>query len=237
MWFVRNVDMNGKDKPVIKNNDGAIVLLSGGLDSTVCLYWALNTFKHVYAVTFDYGQSQSYELECSRTICKLANVSQIVLPINTYTALSKLTDESVAKVQQPEHIPPSFVPGRNLVFFTLAAVWGWERGIGNIIAGMTKIDQESYPDTRADTLAVLEKAVCLGFDNGFEFYTPLIHKTKMETIQLAQTLGMVNVLAWTHTCCRKAFPPCCMCPPCLYRQQGFLESGIPDPLLERIKIK
>lgn len=214
----------------------ALVVLSGGQDSTTCLWWAIDKFgqENVSALTFDYGQRHRIELECAGQVASLAGVSQAELPIDTFAALggNSLTDIRIDVEGKPAgDLPNTFVPGRNLVFLTYAAAYAWPRGIGNIVTGVAQTDYSGYPDCRAETIAALEKTICLGMEYDFTIHTPLMNLSKKETVMLAKSLGAIDAMAHTHTCYEGQRPPCGTCPSCLLRAKGFAEAGIPDPLL------
>ena len=218
----------------------ALVVLSGGQDSTTCLYWALERFggaEQVQALSFDYGQRHRIELECAREIAQQAGVAQVCLPINTFNAIggNALTDDGVAVASelQANQLPNTFVPGRNLIFLTFAAAFAYTRGISELVTGVAQTDYSGYPDCRENTLKALELALRLGMDARVTLHTPLMFLSKAETVHLAQRLGALPALAYSHTCYNGVQPPCGACPACRLRAQGFAEAGIADPLLER----
>ena len=222
--------------------DAALVVLSGGQDSTTCLYWALDRFGagQVAAVTFDYGQRHRIELACAARIAARAGVAHTVLPIDTFAALggNALTDPDITVqpgVDARTRLPNTFVPGRNLIFLTFAAALAYQRGIHHLVTGVAQTDYSGYPDCRQATLQALEQAIRLGMDYEITFHTPLMFKSKAETVLLARELGALPALADTHTCYHGRQPPCGACPACLLRARGFAEAGIPDPLVERFR--
>ncbi len=214
----------------------ALVVLSGGQDSTTCLWWAIDKFgqANVSALTFDYGQRHRIELECAGQVATLAGIPQAELPIDTFAALggNSLTDIRIdIEGKSADDLPNTFVPGRNLVFLTYAAAFAWPRGIRNIVTGVAQTDYSGYPDCRAETIAALEKTICLGMEYDFTIHTPLMNLSKKETVMLAKSLGAIDAMAHTHTCYEGQRPPCGTCPACILRAKGFAEAGIPDPLL------
>ncbi len=218
----------------------ALVVLSGGQDSTTCLYWALDRFGRdkVETLTFAYGQRHRLELDCAAQVATLAGVPNTVLPINTFAALggNALIDPAVgvtADLQPQTQLPNTFVPGRNLILLTFAAAYAYPRGIEHLVAGMAQTDYSGYPDCREATLQALEQALRLGMEFDITLHTPLMFHSKRETVLLAQALGGLATLAYTHTCYNNQQPPCGVCPACLLRARGFAEAGIPDPLVER----
>lgn len=214
----------------------ALVVLSGGQDSTTCLYWAIDRFgkENVETLTFDYGQRHRIELECAAAIARYAGVPNQVLPINTFAALggNALTDHDVAvEPAAASDLPNTFVPGRNLVFLTFAAAYAWRQGIDHLVTGVAQTDYSGYPDCREDTIAAMQNALQLGMESGVEIHTPLMHLSKKDTVKLLKDLGGLEALALSHTCYEGMRPPCGRCPACLLRARGFAEAGLPDPLL------
>lgn len=217
----------------------ALVVLSGGQDSTTCLYWAMNRFgrDNVESVTFDYGQRHRIEIECARRVAEGAGVPSIVLPIDTFAVLggNALTD---AAVDVPDEdpagsgLPATFVPGRNLIFLTYAAAWGWRRGIAHLVTGVAQTDYSGYPDCRRETIDALERALQLGLERDLTIHTPLSSLSKKETVLLARELGALDAMRFTHTCYRGERPPCGLCAACRLRARGFAEAGVADPLVE-----
>jgi len=222
---------------MVSNAKGkALVVLSGGQDSTTCLYWALDNFGRdaVSTLTFDYGQRHRIELECAQRIAADAGVPNDILPIDTFEALggNALTEASIDVADAEDGaLPNTFVPGRNLIFLTFAAAYAWPRGIRHIVTGVAQTDYSGYPDCREDTLAALEKALRLGMESDVELHTPLMHLSKKQTVELAVELGALDAMALTHTCYEGLRPPCGRCPACKLRARGFAEAGVEDPLL------
>lgn len=218
-------------------SDKALVVLSGGQDSTTCLYWAIDRFgaDSVSTVTFDYGQRHRIEIDCARRVAEAAAVENAVLPIDTFAALGgdALTDESVAvDAATGSDLPATFVPGRNLIFLTYAAAYAWRRNIRHIVTGVAQTDYSGYPDCRQPTIEALEKAISLGMDRDIRIHTPLMHRSKKETVELALRLGALEAMALTHTCYQGQRPPCGECAACRLRAKGFAEAGVADPLLD-----
>ena len=214
----------------------AIVVLSGGQDSTTCLYWALERFAAVETLTFDYGQRHRIEIDCARQIAAQAGVANTVLPLDSLAALggNSLTDSSMAIRLDDERgsgLPNSFVPGRNLLFLTLAAAYAWQRGCEDLVTGVAQTDYSGYPDCREATLKALQTSLRLGMESTLRIHTPLMHLSKKDTVLLARSLGALDTLALTHTCYQGMRPPCGQCPACELRARGFAEAGIDDPLL------
>ena len=219
--------------------DKALVVLSGGQDSTTCLYWAIDRFgrANVSSVTFDYGQKHRIELECARRVAAAAGVPNACLPIDTFAALGgdALTDASIPvsdKADEETELPVTFVAGRNLIFLTFAAAYAYRHDIGHLVTGVAQTDYSGYPDCREETMAALQQAITLGMDCEFRIHTPLMHLSKQETVELAVQLGALEAMALTHTCYNGRRPPCGECPACRLRARGFAEAGVRDPLLD-----
>ena len=218
------------------NITSAIVVLSGGQDSTTCLFWAINKFDSVETVTFDYGQRHRIELEAAQKIAKLAGVKNTILPIDTFGILggNSLTGKEVVDESSQEgELPNSFVPGRNLIFLTFAAAFAYQRKIKDLVTGVCQTDYSGYPDCRQNTIEAIQLAINLGMESNVRIHTPLMWMTKSETVKFAEEVGALEALAWSHTCYNGEVPPCGQCPACELRAKGFEEGGIPDPLLER----
>lgn len=216
----------------------ALVVLSGGQDSTTCLYWAMDRFgaENVSSVTFDYGQRHRVEFECVREISAHTGIENTLLPINTFDALggNALTDSGIAvedAMPADSALPNTFVPGRNLIFLTYAAALAYRNSIGNLVTGVAQTDYSGYPDCRESTMTALQKAICLGMDADLIIHTPLMHLSKKETVLLAKELGALPAMAMTHTCYNGERPPCGHCPACVLRARGFAEAGVDDPVL------
>ena len=223
--------------------DGALVLFSGGQDSTVCLAWALERFARVETIGFAYGQRHAIELEVRPRIrdrlsamspqwCERLGDDHVVR-IDALAEISEtaLTREVAIEVSQ-EGLPTTFVPGRNLVFFSFAAALAYRRGTKNLVAGMCETDYSGYPDCRDDTIKAMQVALTLGTDRRFVIHTPLMWIDKAGTFALAKTIGgepLVDLLlAETHTCYlgdRQHWHEwgygCGACPACRLRANGF----------------
>ena len=215
-----------------------LVVLSGGQDSTTCLYWAIERFgaDAVTTVTFDYGQRHRVELRCARDVASIAGVPNTCLPINTFAALGgdALTDprlDVVEDIDTETGLPNTFVPGRNLIFLTFAAAYAYQRNISHIVTGVAQTDYSGYPDCREETIAAMQKALRLGMESDVTIYTPLMHLNKKQTVELARDLGAMPAMANTHTCYNGERPPCGHCAACRLRAKGFAEAGIDDPLI------
>jgi 7-cyano-7-deazaguanine synthase len=221
----------------------ALVLFSGGQDSTVCLAWALERYARVETVGFAYGQRHAVELEqrgVLREALAAANPAwgarlraDHMLELTT---LGQISDTALTRDAAFEMtaagLPNTFVPGRNLLFFTYAAALGYRRGIRTLVGGMCETDYSGYPDCRNDTLEALARAISLGMDAPFAIETPLMWIDKAGTWALAEALGgaaLVGLIVeHTHTCytpdrtTRHAWGyGCGRCPACLLRAKGW----------------
>ena len=223
--------------------DKALVLFSGGQDSTVCLVWALLRFAHVETIGFDYGQRHAVELEVRAGIrARLSALSadwrarladDHVVQIDALAAISEtaLTREVAIEVAETG-LPTTFVPGRNLVFFAFAGAVAYRRGIKHLVAGMCETDFSGYPDCRDDTIKAMQLALTLGMDRRFVIHTPLMWIDKAATFALAHEIGgdplIELLLDQTHTCYlgdrqhRHAWGfGCGECPACRLRADGY----------------
>lgn len=174
-----------------------VILLSGGQDSTTCLYWALQQFDEVYAVGFDYGQSHAIELERATAIAATVGVSYRVFDVKGLLAPSSLTthgDHNQPSTLNAE-LPASFTAGRNLLFLTIAASYGAQVGATDLVTGVCQTDYSGYPDCRRTTMDAAQLTLTLGLGLGdVRVHTPLMYLTKAETWKLAQDLGCIDVI-------------------------------------------
>lgn len=214
-------------------NDQALVLHSGGQDSTTCLVWALRKFRKVHVVSFDYGQRHRIELSAAKKIAKVLKLEHRIIRIPLFKALTRnaLTDKTVkVKAGGKNRLPSTFVDGRNLVFLTAAAIHAKALGIPNLVTGVCQTDYSGYPDCRADFIKSSQKTLRLAMEFPFVIHTPLMRLTKAETIKLMQRLGGMDLLRYTHTCYEGRPRACGQCPACQLRLKGFREAGAKDPL-------
>jgi len=224
--------------------DSALVLFSGGQDSTTCLAWALERYAHVETVGFDYGQRHRIELDCRADILvalkrdfpswavRLGDDHMLDLSILGRLSETALTQETEITFAA-SGLPNTFVPGRNLLFFTFAAAIAYRRGIKHLVGGMCETDYSGYPDCRDDTLKALQVALNLGTEQRFVVETPLMWIDKAQTFALADEVGgeklMAIVLEHTHSCYMGDRTHrhdwgfgCGTCPACELRSQGWL---------------
>jgi len=212
----------------------ALVVFSGGQDSTTCLGWAKNRFDEVETITFDYGQKHRVEIEQARKIAEALHVKNTLLSLDAFSQLndSALIDGSQdigAQHSVHTNLPASFVPNRNAIFFTLAHAFAQKQGIEHIIIGVNQTDYSGYPDCREPFVKALELALNLGSEATIAFHYPLMHLTKAETFALSNVEGGLDlVIDESHTCDNGVHTHkrawgygCGECPACVLRKQGF----------------
>lgn len=207
-------------------HDKAVVVFSGGQDSTTCLFWALKNFKEVEAVTFDYGQRHALEIECAKQIAQELNVRHHILNMSLLNQLAPnaLTrDDIEIKEGEEGELPSTFVPGRNLVFLSFAGILASQIGAKHIVTGVCETDFSGYPDCRDAFVKSLNVTLNLSMDTSFVIHTPLMWIDKAETWALADQLGaFAFVRQKTLTCYNGIIADGCgECPACKLRLQGM----------------
>ena len=211
------------------NKEKVVVVFSGGQDSTTCLFWAKKRYKEVIAVSFDYGQKHSLELECAKDICKKYDVEHHIMDLNLLNQLApnSLTrvDIKVDKKKEENKLPNSFVDGRNMLFLTFVAVFAKQRGINTIITGVSQSDFSGYPDCRDVFIKSLNVTLNLAMDYQFEVLTPLMWIDKAETWKLADDLGVLDIVKNETLTCYNGIKGngCGECPACTLRKNGYLK--------------
>lgn len=219
-------------------NDAAVVLFSGGQDSTTCLFWAKKHFKKVYALSFLYGQKHAHEVELARGIAGGAGVEFHVMDTSFIGSLgsNSLTDSSlVMDESKPENtFPNTFVPGRNLFFLSIAAVFARERKAFHIVTGVSQTDYSGYPDCRDMFIKSLNVTLNLAMDEQFVIHTPLMWINKAQTWALADELGVFDLVRNETLTCYNGIPAdgCGHCPACKLRREGleeYLTGEAPEP--------
>jgi len=224
----------------------AVVLLSGGLDSTTCLYLAKQQSEKIYAISFDYGQKHSIELKRAKKIAKSQNIEHTIIKIQTElfqgTSLTdpklKVPKDSLKKHLQKNTIPNTYVPGRNILFLSYALSYAESRQAGQIYIGVNALDYSGYPDCRPEFIEAYQNMIDLGTKSGsksgkseksIQIITPLIHLSKKEIVSLAAHL---KVPFQDTISCYDPNPrtgkPCGHCDSCILRKKGFAEAGIID---------
>ncbi|WP_053377004.1 7-cyano-7-deazaguanine synthase QueC [Paenibacillus sp. FJAT-27812] len=205
----------------------AVVVFSGGQDSTTCLFWAMERFSEVEAVTFNYGQRHKLELECAADIAKELNIKHHILDMSLLNQLAPnaLTRDDIAIEQKEGELPTTFVDGRNLLFLTFAAVLAKQQGAKHIVTGVCETDFSGYPDCRDIFVKSLNVTLNLSMDYPFVIDTPLMWLNKAETWELAETLGAFEfVRERTLTCYNGIIADGCGdCPACQLRKNGLDE--------------
>ena len=209
------------------NKDKALVVFSGGQDSTTCLFWAKKHFKEVYALSFVYGQRHVTEVMLAEKIAAEAGVKWEKMDVSFIGHLGKnsLTDEHIVMDQtKPADAPPNtFVPGRNLFFLSIAAVYAREKGINHIVTGVSQTDFSGYPDCRDAFIKSLNVTLNLAMDEQFVVHTPLMWIDKCQTWELADELGVLDLVREkTLTCYNGVMGDGCgHCPACKLRAEGL----------------
>ncbi len=220
--------------------DKAIVLLSGGLDSAVALYVAMNEGYEVHAISFNYGQRHNRELDAAKAIARKASVKDhqvITLKLDQWGG-SSLTDDTLniedGDVSRTD-IPVTYVPARNMVFLSVAASYAEAIGAQNIFIGVSQVDYSGYVDCRQEFIDSMEKTINLGTVMGAEknqpikIHAPFVNMTKAQEIKLGTELGVDFGLTWS--CYRGGEKPCGTCDSCLLRAKAFAEAGVTDTAL------
>ncbi len=205
----------------------AVVVFSGGQDSTTCLFWAKKKYEEVIALSFDYGQKHSDELICAKEICKKYGVEHHILDMALLNQLApnSLTraDIEVDKEAPETGTPNSFVDGRNMLFLTFAAVFAKQRDIHVLVTGVSQSDFSGYPDCRHVFITSLETTLTLAMDYEFEVITPLMWIDKKETWKMADDLGVFDVIRQETLTCYNGVrgDGCGDCPACRLRRRGM----------------
>ncbi|WP_335912933.1 MULTISPECIES: 7-cyano-7-deazaguanine synthase QueC [Shewanella] len=222
-------------KPAISK---AIVVFSGGQDSTTCLIQALAQYDEVHAITFDYGQRHSQEIEVAKQLAqKLGSASHKVLDVTLLNelAISALTRDNipVSNDLMDNGLPNTFVPGRNILFLTLAGIYAYQIGADAVITGVCETDFSGYPDCRNDFIKAMETALIQGMDRQLRLVTPLMWLNKAETWALADKYQQLPLVRDETLTCYNGIlgKGCGTCPACLLRQKGLDEYlATPDSI-------
>ncbi|MEH7545379.1 MULTISPECIES: 7-cyano-7-deazaguanine synthase QueC [Bacillaceae] len=207
-------------------DEKAVVVFSGGQDSTTCLFWALKQFKEVEVVTFDYNQRHSLEIECAKNIANELGVRHHILDMSLLNQLAPnaLTRNDIeVKEGEDGELPSTFVPGRNLLFISFAGVLASQVGAKHLVTGVCETDFSGYPDCRDIFIKSLNVTLNLSMDTEFVIHTPLMWLDKAETWQLADELDALEfVREKTLTCYNGIIADGCgECPSCLLRKKGL----------------
>ena len=227
----------------------ALVVLSGGQDSTTCLFWAKNNFDEVHAITFNYGQRHKIEIESAKMIAKIAGVESheiLDLPAGILAGTSPLVDKNEtvpeygAEEEMPDGVAKTFVPMRNQFFLTIAANRAFVLGCDVLVTGVCETDYSGYPDCRRDFIDSFENTCNLGtftgedwLQGGLKVETPLMYMSKAQSVVLAIDIGAWPALAYSHTAYDGTFPPAGTDAASILRAKGFLEAEVCDPMILR----
>ncbi len=225
--------------------DKALVLFSGGLDSTTALCWARQNFQYVTTLVINYGQKHCLETVLAREVCERLAVPCLTLHLPLDRLLrsallqpEKEIPESLAAAKEGQVVPPTYVPFRNGIFLALAAAYGESQSIFNLVTGFNRIDTPDYPDTSGRFARRMQRAINAGTSAArggqkIRIHTPLLRLRKSEIITLGMKLGADY--AYSLSCYRGGEIPCHRCPACEIRDRAFAELGIEDPLVSRLK--
>lgn len=207
------------------NNEKAVVVFSGGQDSTTCLFWAKKQFAEVEVVTFDYGQRHKLEIECAASIAKDLGVQQTVLDMSLLNQLAPnaLTRSDVEITHEEGELPSTFVDGRNLLFLSFAAILAKQKGARHLVTGVCETDFSGYPDCRDSFVKSMNVTLNLSMDYPFVIHTPLMWLDKAATWKMADELGAFDyVRERTLTCYNGVIGDGCGdCPACKLRKAGL----------------
>lgn len=232
-------------KPIIF--DKALVILSGGQDSTICLYWSKLMYNHVEAITFDYGQRHNIEIDSAKKIAEMAEVKHhlVEFPNNILIGTSPLVDRDKDLEKYSDYksmvssvgrrVENTFVPMRNALFLTIAANRAVSLGINHIVVGCCEEDTANYPDCTSSFIAQMAESIRLSLDNKlFQIVAPVLHLNKARAIKLAMDLdGCFDALAYSHTAYDGKYPPTGNDHASILRAESFKQADIPDPLVIR----
>lgn len=209
-------------------DEGAVVIFSGGQDSTTCLFWAMERFKNVVAVTFDYGQRHIAEIECARAITAELGIEHHVLDM---ALLNQLAPNSLTRKDIPvdesipdgETTPNSLVEGRNMLFITFAAILAKTKNIRHLVTGVCETDFSGYPDCRNVFVQSLNVTLNLSMDYQYVIHTPLMWLDKAQTWELADKMGRLEYIRTKTLTCYNGIigDGCGHCPACTLRRNGL----------------
>jgi 7-cyano-7-deazaguanine synthase len=208
----------------------AIVVLSGGQDSTTCLFWALKHYNIVEAITFAYGQKHKIEVDCARELCDKIGIKQTIVDMSF---VGQINDSAMIHngntSEMKDGLPASFVPNRNALMLTLAHMYAQKVKADYIVTGVCQTDYSGYPDCRLEFISALEVTLKIGSKKDIKIHTPLMYLTKAETFQLAEELECLDdVIRYSHTCYEGDHSllhiwgyGCGICPACQLRKNGW----------------
>ncbi|MFC6292111.1 7-cyano-7-deazaguanine synthase QueC [Macrococcus epidermidis] len=206
------------------NNNKALVVFSGGQDSTTCLFWAMERYSDVEVVTFNYGQRHALEIDIAKQVANEQGIKHHILDLSLLSQLSPnaLTHHNVA-ITHDNNVPNTFVPARNLLFMSFAAALAYQIEAKHIITGVCETDFSGYPDCRDNFIKSLNVTINLSMDVNFEIHTPLMWLDKKETWALADALGKLDYVRNKTLTCYEGIPAdgCGECPSCKLRNKGL----------------
>ena len=221
----------------IRGENKGVILLSGGIDSTVVLYLAKKYGYKLYALIFDYGQRHKKEINCAKRIAQLNKIKYFLVKIDISWTKSSLTRNIKIPLNrnlEKKEIPSTYVSGRNIIFLSYAASLAESIKAKKIFIGAHIQDYSGYPDCREEFLASMERTLNLGLkEKGINIEAPLINKSKKEIIKLGRDLGVPFHLTWS--CYKGGKLPCNRCDSCRFRINAFSQLGLVDPLLKRCR--
>ena len=205
----------------------ALVIFSGGQDSTTCLYWAKKKFAIVEAITFDYGQKHMVEIDYAQEIALTAGVPWQVFKLDMIGSQNALTSSNIeVEKEKPANRPPNtLVEGRNMLFLTYAAIYAKSENIHHLVTGVGQADYSGYPDCREEFILSLNQTLNLSMDYSYEIHAPLMWKNKREIWQMADELGIFELVKTKTVTCYNGIPGngCGNCPACNLRTKGLIE--------------
>ncbi len=203
----------------------AVLIFSGGQDSTTCLFWALAKFDEVIAVTFDYGQRHRLEMECASSIADEHGIEHHILDMSLLNQLAPnaLTREDIAITEGEDGPPSTFVEGRNMLFLTFAGIFAKTIGANHLVTGVCETDFSGYPDCRDIFIKSLNVTMNLAMDFSFVVHTPLMWLDKSETWEMADHFGKLDYIRKNTLTCYNGIigEGCGICPSCQLRQKGL----------------
>ncbi|MEN3007282.1 MAG: 7-cyano-7-deazaguanine synthase QueC [Candidatus Methanosuratincola petrocarbonis] len=207
----------------------AVVVTSGGLDSTTALYWAIEKGYEAFPITFDYGQIARAEIRCAEAVSKRLNLPWKLVDLSglasVYAGATSLVDQSLEITR--EFSKAIIVPFRNAILLSAAVAYASSIGAAHVLYGAHASDAENYPDCREEFVKAMEKAARLGTGSGIYIEAPLISMRKSEVIRLGTRLGVPYELTWS--CYRDGDAHCGVCESCENRKRAFAEAGVSDP--------
>jgi 7-cyano-7-deazaguanine synthase len=212
----------------------ALVIFSGGQDSTACLGWAIKKWgvESLLALTFDYGQRHRVEIKVAKKIARGLGVENEVFKFDLFSRLgdSALVRSAGGISGKSDGLPVTFVPGRNIMFLSIASAIAYKKGIANMVVGVSSVDYSGYPDCRPEFISSMRASLVRGLDANVKVHAPILRKTKAETFLLAQRCGVLEEALESHTCydgIRDKKHPwgygCGKCPACKLRKKGYGE--------------